>query len=54
VADRARARYLALLADNDRDEAELRASARALTLVNAADIATLVIIVWVMYAKPGV
>lgn len=54
VADRARSRYLALLADCESDQANLRASARTLTLVNAADIALLLIIVWVMYAKPEV
>lgn len=54
VADRARSRYLALRADQGNDHAILRASARLLTLINAADIAILLIVVWVMYAKPGV
>jgi uncharacterized membrane protein len=53
VADRARARYLALQADKGSDQATLRASARTLTLVSAADIAMLLIVVWAMYAKPG-
>jgi hypothetical protein len=35
------------------DEATVRASASTLTLINAADIALLLIVVWVMYAKPG-
>jgi uncharacterized membrane protein len=54
VADRARSRYLALHADKGSDQASLRASARTLTLISAADIAMLLIVVWVMYAKPGV
>lgn len=53
VADRARSRYMALQADKGGDQATLRASARTLTLINAADIATLLIVVWAMYAKPG-
>jgi uncharacterized membrane protein len=52
VADRARCRYLALLVDNASDKVRLRASARAVTLLGAADLAMLLIIVWVMYAKP--
>jgi uncharacterized membrane protein len=54
VADRARSRYLALQADKGSDQATLRASARTLTLISAADIALLLIVVWAMYAKPGV
>jgi len=54
VADRARSRYLVLQADKDSDQATLRASARSLTFINAADIALLLIVVWVMYAKPEV
>lgn len=54
VADRARSRYLALLANNETDEAQLRAAARGVTLLNGTDIAMLLIIVWVMYAKPDV
>jgi uncharacterized membrane protein len=54
VADQARSQYLALHGDSDNDRATLRASARTLTLVNAVDIALLLIVVWVMYAKPDV
>jgi uncharacterized membrane protein len=53
VADRARSRYLALQADEGIDQATLRASARTLTLISVADIATLLVVVCVMYAKPG-
>jgi uncharacterized membrane protein len=52
VADRARSRYLALLADDDEDQARLRVAARTVTRVNAVDIALLFGIVWVMYARP--
>ena len=54
VADRARSRYLALQTDEESDHATLRASARTLTLINAADIALLLVVVYVMYAKPDV
>jgi uncharacterized membrane protein len=54
VADRARSRYLALQTDKERDQATLRASALTLTLINVADIALLLIVVCVMYARPDV
>lgn len=52
VADRARSRYLALMADYGDGGTRLRAAARAVTLLNALDIALLLLIVWAMYAKP--
>jgi hypothetical protein len=54
VADRARSRYLTPLADSETGRTQLRAAARVVTLVNVADIAMLLIIVWVMHAKPDV
>lgn len=54
MGDRARSRYLTILANDEGDRAQLRAAARAVTLIGVVDIAMLLIVVWAMYAKPEV
>jgi uncharacterized membrane protein len=52
VADRARKRYMTLMADKGSDHPQLLAAARRVTLVNTFDIGGLVVVVWAMFAKP--
>lgn len=52
AAERARQRLTTAMAQNSNDNPQLRAAARGLTLINTFDIAILLVVVWVMYARP--
>lgn len=52
VADRARQRLTTAIADNSDDDPLLRAAARRVNLLNTFDIAILLVVVGVMYARP--
>jgi uncharacterized membrane protein len=52
VANRARERYVTLMAEEGGDRPRLLAAARRVTLVNTFDILVLLVVVWAMFAKP--